>query len=291
MAYLSAITTLCCLSRSVTLRMNTGAAFFALTSSLCVCPNPKRCFKATAMEVLPTVHVSAWIKLNGSGMYTPHPGIATGRMMVFLKSVVRFTMSRFDCNSFAKFPFPSSSHHFKNRSRVAIMPWLLVYPSNAFRFRLISASTQFLYNRVSGLLSFALEMRGSVPGFAVNKLFVSSRQSRYIIYGSSNLTLKKKDEPGGYGGASRSLRTRGSSLVPFSSVTSRPAGAVARDEEVSAMCVRTTKPSIGCPFHFPVLPTLSVNSRTSATVPRVIYAVGIKPQDWANILTSSDSRV
>lgn len=148
--------------------------------------------------------------------------------------------------SFSKLLFPSSSsHHFKNRSRVATIPLLLVYPSNAFRLRLISPSTHFLYSRVSGLLSFALEIRGSLPALAVNKLLVTSRQSRYIIYGSSNLTLKKKDESGGYGGASRSSRAPRPLPPPFSPVTLRTSEVSLGAPGVSAMCVRTTKPSMG----------------------------------------------
>jgi hypothetical protein len=51
--HLSAMTTSCVLSRPSTFFRNTGALFFALTSSDCVWPNPKRCASATATDVLP----------------------------------------------------------------------------------------------------------------------------------------------------------------------------------------------------------------------------------------------
>ena len=50
---LSAMTTSCFSSSFATFLMKTGAAFFALTSSLCVCPNPKIRASATETAVLP----------------------------------------------------------------------------------------------------------------------------------------------------------------------------------------------------------------------------------------------
>jgi hypothetical protein len=50
---LSAMTTSLFSSSFATFLMNTGAAFFSLTSSLCVCPNPKIRASATATAVFP----------------------------------------------------------------------------------------------------------------------------------------------------------------------------------------------------------------------------------------------
>ena len=90
------------------------------------------------------------------------------------------------------------------------------------------------------------------------------------MYGSSNLTLKKNELPGGYGDAD-------GGLSPFvgGSVT----------------CVRTTKPSSGSPFHSPDLPTLSVNSLTSGMDFRMVDLVTMKPHSRANASTTACSCV
>ena len=89
------------------------------------------------------------------------------------------------------------------------------------------------------------------------------------MYGSSNLILKKKEEPGMYGGAFRSL--------PFSLF----------DVGSSATCVRTTNPSTASPFHSPVSAQVFVKSSTSWTVLKVMVGVLMKPHSSAKASTSS----
>ena len=90
-----------------------------------------------------------------------------------------------------------------------------------------------------------------------------SRQSRYIMYGSSNLTLKKNDELAAYGGRA-----------------SRPS--VGPDGCDERTVVRTTKPSSASPFHVPLRPTSSVNALTSCTDESSSDGVGMKPHSRAN---------
>ena len=90
------------------------------------------------------------------------------------------------------------------------------------------------------------------------------------MYGSSNLTLKKNELPGGYGDAD-------GGLSPFvgGSVT----------------CVRTTKPSSGSPFQLPACPVSSVNAFTSGIVPSTVEGVKMKPHSRANASTTTCSCV
>ena len=92
------------------------------------------------------------------------------------------------------------SLHLRNACLTAMIPRLFWKFINALGLRKISFSTQFLYSSVSFLFNLALEILAlaMLPFcFALRRDLVISRQSRYIIYGSSNLTLKKKLEPGG----------------------------------------------------------------------------------------------
>jgi hypothetical protein len=57
--YLSAITTSFFSSKLTTFLIKVGADFLAFTSSLCVCPKPKICAKATATDVFPSRRVSS----------------------------------------------------------------------------------------------------------------------------------------------------------------------------------------------------------------------------------------
>ena len=81
-----------------------------------------------------------------------------------------------------------------------MIPLPFVNSENWLRSRLISRITHLTYTCVSGRFIFAFE-RFAVDGPFVSSVFVTSRQSRYIIYGSSNLTLKKNEDPGAYGDA------------------------------------------------------------------------------------------
>lgn len=243
------MTTSCFLSSSTTFFTNSGAAFFALTSSLCVWPKPNRWLNATAMLVLPT------------------PGTATGTMTVFPKffpSPALDALSACFSPAFCSADCPSLlSSHFKNRSRVAMMPFPCVYVLNWSRSRLISLMTQFTYTFVSGRRSFPFGTFEIAAPFDSN-VFVTSRQSRYIMYGSSNLTLKKNEEPGSYG----------DKLAGFPPLVGG-----------SITCVRTTKPSSDSPFHLPDLLMLSVNSFTSGMDCRTVDLVAIKPHLRANAST------
>ena len=87
------------------------------------------------------------------------------------------------------------------------------------------------------------------------------------MYGSSNLTLKKKEEPGLYGGT-------------FFSFPSLDVGG-------SATCERTTNPSKDSPFHSPVLAQAFVKSLTSWMLLRTVVGVLMKPHSSAKASTSS----
>ena len=102
-----------------------------------------------------------------------------------------------------------------------------------------------------------------------NNVLVTSCQSRYIMYGSSNLTLKKNEEPGLYGGAVWSF--------PFPLF----------DVGGSVMCVWTTNPSTGFLFHSPVLAQVFVKSLTSWMLLRIKVGVWMKPHSSAKASTSS----
>ena len=93
------------------------------------------------------------------------------------------------------------------------------------------------------------------------------------MYGSSNLTLKNKEEPGLYGGKVRSL--------PFPLF----------DVGSSATCVRTMNPSTAFPFHFPVSAQVFVKSLTSWMLLRTMVGVLMKPHSSAKASTSSVERV
>ena len=86
------------------------------------------------------------------------------------------------------------------------------------------------------------------------------------MYGSSNLTLKKKEEPGLYGGADWSF--------PLFDV-------------VSATRERTTNPSTGSPFHSPVSAQEFVKSLTSPMLLRTVVGVLMKPHSSAKASTCS----
>ena len=89
------------------------------------------------------------------------------------------------------------------------------------------------------------------------------------MYGSSNLTLKKKEEPGLYGD------------TPF------PLFGVVG----SVTCVRTTNPSTASPSHSPVSAQVFAKSLTSWTVLKVLVGVLMKPHSSAKASTSSVERV
>ena len=170
---------------------------------------------------------------------------------------------------FAPSPSPASASlpsalaiHARNRSRVAMMPLPFVNPSNCARSRRISAHTQRTYACVSGRRSLPFGTLLAL-GPLLSSVFVTSRQSRYIRYGSSNLTLKKKDEPAGYG----------ADLPPLA-------------VGVVPTCVRTTKPSTASPFHCPAWATCSVKALTSGIVCRTVDAVGMKPHSCAKASTT-----
>jgi hypothetical protein len=89
------------------------------------------------------------------------------------------------------------------------------------------------------------------------------------MYGSSNLTLKKKEEPGLYGGV----------VLSFPSPLLDVGG--------SATCERTTNPSTDSPFHSPVSPQVFVNSLTSSMLLRIRVGVLMKPHSSAKASTRS----
>jgi hypothetical protein len=132
------------------------------------------------------------------------------------------------------------------------------------RVSLISPFTHATYVLVSGR---AILFFGS---FAVSPFdssdFVISRQSRYIMYGSSNLTLKKNDEPGEYGDAS-------ACALPL--VGGEPT------------VVRTTKPSSASSFHFPLRPISSVNALTLEIEGSSWETVTMNPHSRANSSTTA----
>ena len=170
----------------------------------------------------------------------PHPGMATGTIIVLpgLSVATLFVPSTmFEAsNAFAPFSF----NNFKNFSLVAMIPFPLAYPSNDALSFLISSITHLTYSLVSALFILDWCKVAGVNGPLVdNNFFVISRQSRYIMYGSSNLTLKKRQEPGLYGKA-----------VEF-------------EVDGWVAYVRTTNPSTASPFHSPVSAQLSVKSLTS----------------------------
>ena len=79
-----------------------------------------------------------------------------------------------------------------------------------------------------------------------------SRQLRYIVYGSSNLTLKK-DELSAYG-----------------------SGAAASEDDSDVQTVmRTTKPSSALPFHFLLRPISSMKGLTYCTEGSLREGVGL----------------
>ena len=89
------------------------------------------------------------------------------------------------------------------------------------------------------------------------------------MYGSSNLTLKKNEELGLYGGVVWSF--------PFPLF----------DVGGSAMCGQTTNPSTGSLFHSPVLAQVFVKSLTSWMLLRIKVGVWMKPHSSAKASTSS----
>ena len=89
------------------------------------------------------------------------------------------------------------------------------------------------------------------------------------MYGSSNLTLKKKEDPGLYGGPSFDDDVVG----------------------VSTTWLRTTNPSTGSPSHSPVSAHVFVKSLTSWMLLRTLVGVLMKPHSSAKASTSSVERV
>ena len=161
--------------------------------------------------------------------------------------------------------FPSLlAIHSKNRSRVAIIPFPFVKSLNWLLSRLISAHTHSTYSFVSARRSLLFGTFAAL-GPLLSSTFVTSRQSRYMRYGSSNLTLKKNDDPAGYGESA-------AGFAPFVGGT--------------VTCVRTTKPSSASPFHLPARAISSVNALTSGIVLRTVEGVGMKPNSCAKASTT-----
>ena len=106
----------------------------------------------------------------------------------------------------------------------------------------------------------------------MSNVFVTSLQSRYIIYGSSNLTLKKNEDPGEYGGF---LFSSTEDLEPQSEVGGEQT------------CVRTTNPSTGSPSHSPTFAIWSVNALTSGIELTVYVRVLMNPHSSAKASTIS----
>ena len=101
----------------------------------------------------------------------------------------------------------------------------------------------------------------SLRGQGERSTLVISHQLRYIVYGSSNLTLKK-DELSAYG-----------------------SGAAASEDDSDVQTVmRTTKPSSALPFHFLLRPISSMKGLTYCTEGSLREGVGIKPHSCANML-------
>lgn len=102
------------------------------------------------------------------------------------------------------------------------------------------------------------------------------------MYGSSNLTLKKKEAPGLYGGMVRST-----CFFPLLDVGGPGCSPSLLDAGDPAMCERTTNPSTGSPSHSPVTAQDLVKSLTSLMVLRVMVGVLMKPHSSAKASTRS----
>ena len=152
----------------------------------------------------------------------------------------------------------------KNRSLVAIIPFPFVHSLNDARTFVISSITHLTYTLVSGLFIFDLGRFDEFMGpLLIDNILVTSRQSRYIMYGSSNFTLKKNEEPDLYGDDDD-------------------------DRSLGVTCwVRTTNPSTGSPFHSPFSAHVFVKSCTCWIVSKVIVGVLMKPHSSAKASTMS----
>src|SRR6267378_5479471 len=138
--------------------------------------------------------------------------------------------------------------------------------------------THLTYSFVSARFIFDLgKALGLRYALEESSILVTSRQSRYIMYGSSNLTLKKNDELASYGDCAGSA----------SSPPDRPRRLVG----TSVTRVRTTKPSTGSPRHSPLAAQSFVKVCTSLIVSTEVQGVLMNPQRSAKSSTTLGSSV